>query len=109
MPRRKLDRGILRNVASTDSNSAPFRSTAGEPRDRRARKQPATETVPDHGDQQEAWAIAAELITDLGVHDAVAWADKYMRDLHRKRDWRGMQRWGIVGSALDELVSANLH
>lgn len=109
MPRRKLDRGTLRNVASSDSNSAPFRSTAGEPRDRRARKQPATETVPDHGTQQEAWAIAAELITDLGVHDAVAWADKYMRDLHRKRDWRGMQRWGIVGSALDELVSANVH
>lgn len=109
MPRRKLDRGTLRNVASSDSNSAPFRSTAGEPRDRRARKQPATETVPDHGDQQEAWAIAAELITDLGVHDAVAWADKYVRDLHRKRDWRGMQRWGIVGSALDELVSANVH
>jgi hypothetical protein len=109
MPRRKLDRSTLRNVASTDSNSARFRTTVGETRDRRARKQPATEIVPDHGDQQEAWAIAAELITDLGAHDAVAWADNYMRDLHRKRDWRGMQRWGIVGSALDELVSANVH
>jgi hypothetical protein len=109
MPRRKLDRSTLRNGGSTGSDSAHFRSMAGETRDRRARKQPATETVPDHGDQQEAWAIAAELITDLGAHDAVAWADNYMRDLHRKRDWRGMQRWGIVGSALDELASANVH
>lgn len=109
MPRRKLDRGTLRNAVSTDPNSAPFLSTAGEPRDRRARKQPATEIVPDHRDQQEAWAIAAELIIDLGAHDAVAWADNYMRDLHRKRDWRGVQRWGIIGSALDELVSANVH
>lgn len=109
MPRRKLDRSTLRNVASTDSISAHFRSTAGEPRDRRAPRNPATEIVPDHGDQQEAWAIAAELITDLGAHDAVAWADNYMRDLHRKRDWRGMRRWGTVGSALDELVSANAH
>jgi hypothetical protein len=104
-----IDRSTLRNAVSTDPNSASFLSTAGEPRDRRAQKQPATEIVPDHGDQQEAWAIAAELITDLGAHDAVAWADNYMRDLHRKRDWRGMQRWGIVGSALDELVSANVH
>lgn len=109
MPRRKLDRGTLRNAVSTDPNSTPFLSTAGETRDRRARKQPATETVPDQVDQQEAWAIAAELITDLGAHDAVAWADNYMRDLHRKRDWWGMRRWGIVGSALDELVSANVH
>lgn len=109
MPRRKLDRSSLLNVGSTDPNFARFQSTAGETRDRGARKQPATEIVPDHGDQQEAWAIAAELITDLGAHDAVAWADNYMLDLHRRRDWRGMQRWGIVGSALDERVSANVH
>ena len=109
MPRRKLDRSTLRNGVSTDPSSARFRSTAAETRDRRARKQPATEIVPDHGDQQEAWAIAAELITDLGAHDAVLWAENYMRNLHRKRDWRGMQRWRIVGSALDELVSANVH
>jgi hypothetical protein len=109
MLRRKLDRGTLRNAVSRDPNFARVQSKAGESRDRGARKQPATEMVPDHGDQQEAWAIAAELITDLGAHDAVAWADNYMRDLHRKRDCRGMQRWGIVGSALDELVSANVH
>jgi hypothetical protein len=60
-------------------------------------------------DQQEAWAIAAELIADLGASDAVAWADDYMLGLHEKSDWRGMQRWGIVASALSELASANVH
>ncbi len=109
MPRRKLDRSTLPNVGSTGSDSACSRSTAGEPRGRGAPRKSATEIVLGHGDQQEAWAIAAELIIDLGAHDAVAWADNYMLDLHRRRDWRGMQRWGIVGSALDELVSANVH
>jgi hypothetical protein len=60
-------------------------------------------------DQQEAWAIAAELIADLGASEAVAWADDYMLGLHEKSDWRGMQRWGIVASALSELASANVH
>jgi hypothetical protein len=60
-------------------------------------------------DQQEAWAIAAELIADLGASEAVAWADDYMLGLHEKSDWRGMQRWGIVASALGELASANVH
>lgn len=63
----------------------------------------------DGADQQEAWAIAAELIADLGASDAVAWADDYMLGLHEKSDWRGMQRWGIVASALSELASANVH
>ena len=63
----------------------------------------------DGADQQEAWAIAAELIADLGASDAVAWADDYMLGLHEKSDWRGMKRWGIVVSALDELASANVH
>ena len=67
-------------------------------------------TGADEGaDQQEAWAIAAELIADLGASDAVAWADDYMLGLHEKSDWHGMQRWGIVASALSELASANLH
>ena len=67
-------------------------------------------TDADEGaDQQEAWAIAAELIADLGASNAVAWADDYMLGLHEKSDWRGMQRWGIVASALSELASANLH
>lgn len=109
MVRRKIDGSTRPNVASTDPNSARFRSRAGEPRDRRAPRNPATEIVPDLDDQEEAWAIASDLIIDLGAREAVAWADNYRRDLHRKRDWRGMQRWGIVGSALDELVSANVH
>ena len=63
----------------------------------------------DGADQQEAWAIVADLIADLGASDAVAWADDYMLGLHEKSDWRGMQRWGIVASALSELASANVH
>ena len=63
----------------------------------------------ERADQQEAWAIAAELIADLGASEAVAWADDYMLGLHEKSDWRGMQRWGIVAFALNELASANVH
>lgn len=109
MPRRKLHGSTLLNVGSTGPDFVRLRSTAGESRDRGAPRKSATEVVPDYGDQQEAWAIAAELITDLGADDAVAWADNYMLALHRRRDWLGMQRWGTVGSALDELVSANVH
>lgn len=53
--------------------------------------------------------IALDLIADLGGRDAVAWADEYMVGLHEKGDWRGMQRWGIVVSALDELARASVH
>lgn len=64
--------------------------------------------MPDHSDQQEAWEIAADLIVDLGVGDAVVWAGDYMLGLHEKGDWRGMQRWGMVASALDELAVARV-
>lgn len=66
------------------------------------------ESEPSHADQQEAWGIAADLIADLGGRDAVAWASDYMLGLHDKGDWRGMQRWGMVASALDELAVAKV-
>jgi len=109
MPRREFDRIALPKIGSTDAVDERSEAMAREASKRCAPDEAACKIVPDHSDQQEAWAIAAELIADLGASDAVGWADDYLRGLQEKGDRRGMQRWGIVVSALDELVSANVH
>ena len=107
MSKRESGRIVMTEAASTGagnpgSRSAPKGANA-------ACSEAECETVPNHSDQQEAWEIAADLIADLGAGDAVAWAGDYMLGLHEKGDWRAMQRWGMVASALDELAAARVH
>jgi hypothetical protein len=109
MSKRETGRTAPTKAASTDAGKARSRSAAEEDRDRVASPEAGLEIVSNHPDQQEAWEIAADLIADLGAGDAVAWAGDYMLGLHEKGDWRGMQRWGMVASALDELAIARVH
>lgn len=109
MSKRVTERTALIDAADTGPGEPRLRSVSEE--DRHCVTFPGTgcEIVLNNSDQQEAWEIAADLIADLGASDAVAWAGDYMLGLHDKGDWRGMQRWGMVACALDELAVAKVH
>ena len=109
MSKREPDRTALTRVGSTAVRDDRSRHAACEASERCVSRETEDGFAPDLSDQQEALEIAIDLIADLGARDAVAWADGYMVGLHEKGDWRGMQRWGIVVSALDELARASVH
>lgn len=109
MSKREPDRTALTRVGSTAVRDAPSRPAPVDASERCLSCETKGAFAPDHSDQQEALEIALDLIADLGGRDAVAWADEYMVGLHEKGDWRGMQRWGIVVSALEELAGASVH
>lgn len=109
MSKRENGRTAPTEAASTDARKLRSRSAAKREGNHSDCANAAFELVPNRSDQQEAWEIAADLIADLGASDAVAWAGDYMLGLHDEGDWRGMQRWGMVACALDELAVAKLH
>ena len=109
MAKKETERTALTEAADTGAGEPRLPSAAQKARDHAAGPEAGCTIVSNHSDQQEAWEIAADLIADLGAGDAVAWADDYMLGLHEKGDWRGMQRWGMVASALDELAAARVH
>jgi len=109
MSKRETGRTAMIDAADTGDGEPRLRSVTEEDRDRVACPEAGCAIVPNRSDQQEAWEIAADLIADLGAGDAVAWAGDYMLGLHEKGDWRGMQRWRMVASVLDELAAAKLH
>ena len=109
MSKREPDRTALTRVGSTAVRDDPSRPAPVEASERCLSCETQGGFAPDLSDQQEALEIALDLIADLGAGDALSWADEYMVGLHGKGDWRGMQRWGIVVSALAELAGASVH
>lgn len=57
----------------------------------------------------EAWAIAIDLRADLGIVEAVAWADAYLDEVRQRESASAVARWAVVISALEELKLASLH
>ncbi|SFR99373.1 hypothetical protein [Sphingomonas jatrophae] len=57
----------------------------------------------------EAWAIAVDLRADLGIVEAVAWADAYLDEVRRRESASAVARWAVVISALEELQLASVH
>lgn len=57
----------------------------------------------------EAWAIAVDLRADLGIVEAVAWADAYMDEVRQRESPSAVARWAVVISALEELQLASVH
>jgi len=64
---------------------------------------------PDLPVLDEAWAIAVGLRTDLGIVEAVAWADAYLDEVRRRESASAVARWAVVISALEELQLASVH
>lgn len=109
MSKRETGRTAPTKAANTDAREPQLRSAAEARGNHSTCPEAGCAIVSNHSDQQEAWEIAADLIADLGAGDAVGWAGDYMLGLYEKGDWRGMQRWGMVASALDELAIARVH
>ncbi|WP_085809124.1 hypothetical protein [Sphingomonas sp. TZW2008] len=64
---------------------------------------------PDQHFFKEAWAIAIDLRSDLGLAEAVVWADAYLDEVRVRQDSIAVARWAVVISALDELARARVH
>lgn len=58
---------------------------------------------------EEAWAIALDLRRDLGLSEAIAWADGYLEEVREKESSTAAARWVVVISALAELARASVH
>ena len=58
---------------------------------------------------EEAWAIAIDLRQDLGVSEAIAWADVYLEEVREKGCSIAAARWVVVISALAELARSKVH
>ncbi len=58
---------------------------------------------------EEAWAIAIDLRRDLGLFEAIAWADAYLEEVREKESSTAAARWVVVISALAELAQSSLH
>lgn len=59
--------------------------------------------------QEEAWGIAFDLIEELGLQDALIWADDYLNNLHAQGDAFGASRWRLVTGAFTALGGATTH
>ena len=57
----------------------------------------------------EAWGIAIDLRRDLGLSDAIAWADAYLDEVRERESSTAVARWAIVISALAELARSSVH
>lgn len=58
---------------------------------------------------EEAWAIAIDLRRDLGLSEAIAWADGYLEEVREKESSTAAARWVVVISALAELARSSVH
>lgn len=57
----------------------------------------------------EAWAIAVDLRANLGIVEAVAWADAYLDEVRQRESASAVARWAVVICALEELQLASVH
>lgn len=64
---------------------------------------------PELPNLDEAWAIAVDLRADLGIVEAVAWADAYLDEVRQRESASAVARWAVVISALEELQLASVH
>jgi hypothetical protein len=58
---------------------------------------------------EEAWAIAIDLRSDLGLSEAIAWADGYLEEVREKESSTAAARWVVVINALAELARSSVH
>ncbi|MCG7349832.1 hypothetical protein VPH46_09815 [Sphingomonas sp. MJ1 (PH-R8)] len=58
---------------------------------------------------EEAWAIAIDLRRDLGLSEAIGWADAYLEEVRKKESSTAAARWVVVISALAELAQSSVH
>lgn len=56
-----------------------------------------------------AWAIAIDLRRDLGLSEAIAWADGYLEEVREKESSTAAARWVVVISFLAELARSSVH
>lgn len=57
----------------------------------------------------EAWAIAIDLRRDLGLSEAIAWADAYLEEVRERQCSSAAARWVVVINALAELSRSSGH
>ena len=57
----------------------------------------------------EAWAIAVDLRADLGIIEALAWADAYLDEVWQRECASAVAHWAVVITALEELQLASVH
>lgn len=69
----------------------------------------AAGATPERPILEEAWAIAIDLRQELGLGDAIAWADDYLDDLRMRESSDAVARWAVVVCALTELARSSLH
>ena len=65
-------------------------------------------TPPEQPLLDEAWAIAIDLRHELGLSDAIAWADAYLDEVRERESSTAVARWAIVISALAELARSSV-
>lgn len=66
-------------------------------------------TFPEQPLLDEGWEIAIDLRRDLGLSDAIAWADAYLDEVRERESSTAVARWAIVISVLAELARASVH